>query len=97
MRYNVCMSRRRGERASSSTKDEKQSRILERRWISVKEQLPARDLLILIYDTELMVGVAVAVFNGKDFFQFLETNSLFTKMSLTGCAFQAGQRWSPTK
>jgi ribosomal protein S19 len=82
MRYNVCMSRRRGERASSSTKDEKQSRILERRWISVKEQLPARDLLILIYDTELMVGVAVAVFNGKDFFS-VSGDKLFIYKNVT--------------
>jgi hypothetical protein len=82
MRYNVCMSRRREERASSSTKDEKESRILERRWISVKEQLPARDLLILIYDTELMVGVAVAVFNGKDFFS-VSGDKLFIYKNVT--------------
>jgi ribosomal protein S19 len=76
------MSRRREERASSSTKDEKESRILERRWISVKEQLPARDLLILIYDTELMVGVAVAVFNGKDFFS-VSGDKLFIYKNVT--------------
>jgi hypothetical protein len=58
-----------GERGHlPSTKDEKESRILEQRWISVNEKLLHRDFIILIYDTELMVGVAVAVFNGKNFF-----------------------------
>jgi hypothetical protein len=59
---------KRGERASSSTKEERESRTPELHWISLKQQLPARDFIILIYDTELMVGVAVAVFDGKNFF-----------------------------
>lgn len=56
------------ERTSSSTIDEKESRFLDGNWISVKRQLPTKDFLILIYDTELTVSWAVALFDGKNFF-----------------------------
>jgi hypothetical protein len=65
----------RGERASSSTKDEKESRVLDRNWVNVKEQLPAEDHIVLVYDPQLLVGVAIAVFDGKNFFQFQEKTS----------------------
>jgi Protein of unknown function (DUF551) len=49
-------------------KDGIANRVFERHWISVKEHLPVEDHIVLIYDPQLLIGVGIAVFDGKNFF-----------------------------